>query len=92
MHNFILMMSSTDIPLCVRLKYLAYVYVVLHCIFFVSKYIFFFIPSGQLLMHSGMVVGSINYFFFHFSAFHVSSRVLILDFLLILLLPSLFLI
>ena len=26
------MMSSTDIPLCVRLKYLAYVYVVLHCI------------------------------------------------------------
>ena len=29
-HNLILMMSSTDIPLSVRLKYLAYVYAALY--------------------------------------------------------------
>ena len=32
-HNLILMMSSTDIPLSVRLKYLAYVYAALYLIF-----------------------------------------------------------
>jgi len=47
----------------------------LYCIAFsLLVSIYFFIPSGQLLMHSGMVVGSINYFFL-FSFFHFSCLV-----------------